>query len=123
MTYLFAILGTGKGSWATLAQLVRQGNFERVILVTNQFGKEKFTPDAKTDLLVTNFDQPIATMRDDIKQKIQPLLQNLLDTDVAVNLVSGAGPEHMALLSAIIQSGLGIRFVATEPNRADVIEI
>jgi hypothetical protein len=50
-------------------------------------------------------------LRDEIKAKLTPLLEGLLDTDVAVNLVSGEGAQHMALLAAILQLGLGIRLV------------
>lgn len=123
MAYLIAVLGAGKGTWGHVSQLIRQGSFEKVILVTNQFGKEKFTPDLNTALLVANFDQPIPILKEELKQKLQPMLQSLMDTDVALNLVSGNGPEHMALLSAVIGLGLGIRLVVAEQGKAEMTEL
>jgi hypothetical protein len=123
MAYLVAILGTGKGTWAMVSQLMRQGNFEKTILITNQFGKEKYTPDAKTALVVVNFDQAPSQLRDEIKAKLPPLLEKLVDTDVAVNMISGNGPEHMALISAILQLGLGVRLVTAEPGKQGFTEL
>ena len=123
MAYLIAVLGAGKGTWGHVSKLIRQGNFEKVILVTNQFGKEKFTPDKNTELLVANFDQPILALREELKQKLQPMLQNLMDTDIALNFVSGNGPEHMALLSAVIGLGLGIRLVIVEQGKNEMTEL
>ena len=34
------------------------------------------------------------------------------DSEVAVNFVSGTGKEHMALLSALLKLGIGIRLLA-----------
>ena len=38
------------------------------------------------------------------------------DLEVAVNIVSGTGKEHMALLAAILKLGVGVRLVALENN-------
>ena len=123
MTYFIAILGTGKGTWAALSHVMRQGNFERSILITNQFGKEHFTPDTKTALLEIDFDKPMQQMRDEIKERLPPLLDKFLDTDVAVSLISGAGPEHMALMAALLQLGLGVRLITTEFGKDGIVEL
>lgn len=108
MTQLVAILGTGKGSWAHVSKLVRQGGFDEIILITNGFGKEKFSIDVDTSFIVVNFDEPIHVLLDTFIKELRPKIKG---TEVALNMVSGAGGEHMALLSALLKLGLGIRLV------------
>ena len=46
-----------------------------------------------------------------MKKTIVSELKSKLSGDVAVNFISGSGKEHMALLSAMIEMGVGMRFV------------
>ena len=112
MTQLVAILGTGKGSWAHVSKLIRQGDFEEVILITNEFGKEKFTPDVDTSLIMVDFNQPTHVLLDTFLKELRPKLKG---TEVALNMISGAGSEHMALLSALLKLGMAIRLVVAGP--------
>jgi len=106
MTKLIAMLSTGKGSWAQVSELIASEQWEEVILMTNQFGKEKFTTDA--DLLVFNLDDPVEELSE---QMFKALQGYTLGLEVAVNMTSGTGKEHMALFSAIIRHGCAIRLV------------
>ncbi len=123
MTTLIAILGTGKGTWAQVSKLLRQADFEKVILITNDFGKENFTPDEtrgskatgvseqssnKIQLVVVDFDADLVDLQKNLSEKLKSLL---IGTEVALNFVSGAGKEHMVLLSTLLKLGLGIRLV------------
>ena len=44
----------------------------------------------------------------DIKEKLGSKIK---DFEVAINLISGTGKEHMAILSAVMKLGLGMRLV------------
>ncbi len=107
--YLVACLSTGKGTWGHVARLMTDGQWEKVFLITNEFGRENFTTGKAAELIVIDankgLDDMIAVLKEQLKGKIP-------DTEVAVNLVSGSGKEHMAILSALLQSGLGLRFFA-----------
>ena len=41
--------------------------------------------------------------------------------EVALNFVSGRGKEHMALVSAVLKLGLGVRFIALKPGGIEEI--
>lgn len=112
MTILVAMLSSGKGSWTHVQQLIASQPWEHVYLITNDFGKENFTPTDKTSLIVINTQQPINTLRDSMVKE----LNGKLDGDVAVNFVSGNGEEHMAFLSALLRLGSGIRLVIKGNN-------
>ncbi len=106
MTILIAMLSTGKGSWAQVNELMQSEQWEQVILMTNAFGKEKFTGNA--DLLVFDLDMPINELSEQMYKALQGYKLGL---EVALNLTSGTGKEHMALFSAILKKGCAVRLV------------
>lgn len=109
MTCLVACLSTGKGTWGHVSRLVQDGEWEKVFLITNEFGKENFSKNDKTEMILIDTKKGIEDMRDQIKESLK---NKLSGTEVAINVVSGEGKEHMALISAILQLGFGIRFFA-----------
>ena len=109
MTQLIACLSTGKGSWKEIYSLMEKQEWEKVLLITNSFGKENFNLKDKGEFIEVNQNKVITELRDEIKEK----LKDKLSGDVAVNLISGTGKEHMAIISALLQLGIGIRFIAS----------
>ncbi len=109
MTELVASLGTGKGTWEHLRRLINEEDWEKIILITNDFGKENFKADKPVEFIVINEEKFLPELVEDIKKKIKDKIEG---TEVAINLISGSGKEHMALLSALLKIGLAIRFVA-----------
>ena len=108
MVVFVACLSTGKGTWGHVSRLIQDGKWEKVYLITNAYGKENFNKDEKTELIEVNMQQGLKELRDEMKGK----LDGKLDGEVAVNFVSGTGREHMALVSALLQLGVGIRLIA-----------
>ena len=109
MTDLVACLSTGKGTWGHVARLITDGEWNKIYLITNEFGKENFTAEKGSELIVVDSKKSISEVRDEI---VNSLKGKLSGTEVAVNIVSGTGREHMAIISAILKIGMGIRFVA-----------
>jgi len=109
MTQLIACLSTGKGTWSHVSRLINEEAWDKVFLITNSFGKENFTSAEKpVEFMEIDQNKPLIELRDDIKTH----LKDKLDGDVAVNLISGTGKEHMAIISALLQLGVGIRLIA-----------
>ena len=48
-------------------------------------------------------------LRDEVLQKLK---EKVTGSEVGLNFVSGTGKEHMALVSAVLKLGVGVRFVA-----------
>ena len=107
MPTLIACLSSGKGTWTEVSRLIRAQQWSQIFLITNNFGKEKFTPNQNTKLIVLDFSQPLPLLISEIKKQ----LKNIQDFEVALNFISGAGPEHMALLEAVLELGLNFRLV------------
>ena len=106
---LVACLSTGKGTWGHVSRLINDGQWEKVLLITNEFGKENFNNEKNCEMSIIDSRIGLEELRENIKFQLNGKLSG---TEVAINIVSGEGKEHMALISAILQLGFGIRFVA-----------
>ena len=109
MSTLIACLSTGKGTWGHVSRLISENSWDKVFLITNEFGKENFSASNNTELILINQKQGIKELAREIESKLK---NKIKDPEVALNLVSGTGKEHTAILSAILKLGLGIRLVA-----------
>ena len=110
MTELIAFLSTGKGTWGHVGSLTSKEEFEKIFLLTNDFGKENFTANEKTELLVVNTNDDYEKLRDQIQSVLKDKVKG---SEIAVNFISGSGKEHMALISALIKLGVGFRLVVS----------
>jgi hypothetical protein len=109
MTDLVAFLSTGKGTWGHVSGLINGEQWNKVYLLTNDFGKEKFTPNEKTELIEINLNGSAEELKNEILEK----LKEKVSGEIAVNFISGSGKEHMALVSALLKLGVGFRFMVS----------
>ena len=107
MTDLVACLSTGKGSWIEVAKLINNYDWRNIFLITNDFGKEKFSSQKEVKYIIIDVNKGTES----IKKIIQEALKEKISGDVAIKMTSGSGVEHMAMLSALMNIGVGIRFV------------
>ncbi len=110
MTSLVACLSTGKGTWGHVAKLISDNQWDKIYIITNEFGKEQAKFDKPVELIIIDPDnQPLTDLIESIKNSLKG---KLTDFEVAVNFISGSGKEHMALLSALLKLGIAVRMVA-----------
>lgn len=118
MTELVACLSTGKGTWGHVSRLMQERDWDKIILLTNDYGKQNFKANEKTELVEINENMGLKELRDDIRDKLKSRING---SEVAVNFVSGSGKEHMAIVSALLQLGVGIRLIALTKDGAEEI--
>lgn len=118
MPTLIACLSTGKGTWVEVIKLIQVQPWNNIYLITNQFGKENFKPQANTHLLVLDYEKDLSQLVREIKSQLK-----VTDFEVALNLISGTGKEHQALLEAILELGLNFRLVTIVNNQLKVLGI
>lgn len=109
MATLVACLSTGKGTWGHVGRLIEDESWDSIILITNEYGKENFNKNGKTELVPVNFSAGMKELRGEIHNALK---ERVKDAEVGVNFVSGSGKEHMAFISALLKLGVGIRLVA-----------
>lgn len=105
---LVALLSTGKGSWAQVSGLMRFGEWDKIIVLGDSFA-EKFTSEKEFEFIRIDLDKKIKDLREEMMEKLKGKLDG---TEVALSIASGDGKEHMALISALINLPVGIRFAA-----------
>ncbi len=109
MTELIACLSTGKGTWGHVSRLLEDQSWDKIFLIANEYASENFKSNNKIEIITINENIGIKDLRDAIKSALK---EKIKGTEVGVNFISGSGKEHMALISALIQLGIGIRFIA-----------
>ena len=105
---LVCLLSTGKGTWAQVSGLMKHGDWDKIIIVGSDFSKD-FTHEKKFDFVKVDLDRKIKDLKEEISKKLKGKIDG---TEVALSIASGDGKEHMALISALINLPVGIRFAA-----------
>lgn len=109
MTDLFVAIGEGKGTWQHVQKVIEEMEWGQIFVITNSFGKEKFSAKKPYKLILIDENKRMTEIISDISSQIKGKVK---DFEVACNFVSGNGKEHMAMVSALLKEGLGIRLVA-----------
>ncbi len=104
---LVALLSSGKGTWGQVAGLISRGDWEKIILVGDEFAK-KFTASKKAEFIKVELGKQIVELK---KQILERLKGKISGTEVALSIASGDGKQHMSLISALLSLPVGIRFV------------
>ncbi|MFH1326765.1 MAG: hypothetical protein ABIH59_01400 [archaeon] len=105
---LVALLSSGKGTWAQISGLMKYGEWEKIILLGDDFSK-KFTHEKPFEFIKVDLDKKIKDLRNEFSEKLKGKFEGM---EVALSLASGDGKEHMALVSALINLPMGVRFAA-----------
>ena len=105
---LVALLSKGKGTWGQVSGLMKYGEWDNVILIGDDFAKN-FSSEKKFEFININLNQKIKDLKDELSKKLRGKIKG---TEVALSIASGDGKEHMALISALINFPVGIRFAA-----------
>ena len=114
MTDLITCLSVGKGTWTEVRSVIEREKWRKVFIITNDFGKQKYLPIKDTEFIVIDarksLKELVAAIKDAIKDKVE-------GTEVGLNLNSGSGKEHMAILAAILKNGLSFRLVTIDSDK------
>ncbi|MFP4112666.1 MAG: hypothetical protein ACLFPQ_05820 [Candidatus Woesearchaeota archaeon] len=109
MTDLIACVSIGKGTWNEVYSLIDSGEFENIYLVVNSIVRDRFSTNKAVKMIIIDPNSDINLIIDEINSSLQGRINDL---EVALNLASGTGKEHMAILSAALKLGIGIRLVS-----------
>lgn len=105
---LVALLSSGQGTWAQVSGLMKYGEWDKVFLIGDEFAK-KFSHEKKFEFIKVDLSKNLKELREELIKKLQGKFSGM---EVALSIASGNGKEHMALMSALINLPMGIRFAA-----------
>lgn len=105
---LVALLSSGKGTWAQVAGLMTHGEWDKIIVIGDDFAKD-FKHDKPFEFIRIDLSKRIKDLKEEFSSKLKGKIDG---TEVALTLASGDGKEHMALISALLGLPTGVRFAA-----------
>jgi phage-related protein len=105
---LVALLSSGQGTWAQVSGLMKYGEWEKIIILGDDFSKD-FKHEKNFEFIKVDLNKKIKELQQEFKDKLKGKIDG---TEVALSIASGDGKEHMALISALINLPVGIRFAA-----------
>ena len=105
---LVAILSSDKETWAQISGLMIHGEWDKVIILGDDLAKS-FAHAKPFEFIKINLDQKIKDLKEDFMVKLKGKIDG---TETALSIASGNGKEHMAIISALINLPVGIRFAA-----------
>jgi len=108
---LICILSSGKGTWAQVSGLIKHGDWDKIILIGDDFSSQFQVLDKKdkTEFIKVDLKKKLVDLKDELLKKLKDKFDGM---EVACSIASGDGKEHMALISALISIPVGIRFTA-----------
>lgn len=108
MTSLITCIGEDKGTTLHVKKVIEEKDWDSIfILGYNK--QDAQVSSKKTTFIHLDKNKFLPELIEDI---ISNLKGKIKDTEVALNIISGNGKLHMALLSALLKSGLAIRLIA-----------
>ena len=105
---LMALLGKDDGSWAQISGLMKHGDWDKIVVVGDDEARN-FVSEKKFDFVKIDFSKKIVELKEEFEKKLKGKFDGM---EVACSVASGDGKEHMALISALINLPVGVRFVA-----------
>lgn len=121
MTDLVALRSSDPGTQKHVDHVIAGRPWNRVFLISPT------TPAAQgpfdhllphVEVVPIDFSQPIQAVIDTIAQALKSKISG---TEIGLNLISGNGKEHMAVLSAVLKCGVGFRLIAL--TKEGVVEV
>lgn len=114
MASLMTCLGAGKGTWVPVIQLMESTTWEHIFLIMPQFFADKYEPKTNNiTKIIIDDTKEINVIAEEIKKEIDGKVFG----DVALNIGSGGGKEHMSMLAALLKAGCGFRLVMMKDNQ------
>ena len=92
-------LGVGKGTWGIVKRICSE-EWDSIIIFGNQWAKDTFKSDASFKWVVLDDQEDSCQLVDAIESVFESDLG-----EIYINLSSGSGREHIALLSALVKNG------------------
>ncbi|MBI5390426.1 hypothetical protein HZB02_02985 [Candidatus Woesearchaeota archaeon] len=108
MTEFIATLGEDQATIKHVEKMVQEGEYSHCWIIQSATNTQHLKTDKKITTITFNPDFITAQLAAHLQQELQGKIN---DFEVAVNIISGNGREHMALLSALLKVGLGLRLV------------
>jgi ERCC4-related helicase len=105
---LVALLSSGADTWAQVSGLMKYGDWDKVMILGGEDAKT-FTHEKNFQFIQIDLSKKLKPLKEEFQEKLKGKFEGM---ETALSIASGDGKEHMALMSALINLPMGIRFAA-----------
>ena len=84
---LVALLSSGQGTWAQVSGLMKYGEWDKVILLGDDFAKD-FKHEKNFEFIKVNLNQKLKDLRKEFSEKLRGKIDSI---EVALSIASGDG--------------------------------
>jgi len=109
MTDLIACLSDNNKEIGHLKRVIEGEDWNKVFLIYDSNIEEKIESGKTIEYIPVNMSKTLSELIEFLTTEFKTKVKG---TEAAVNLICASGKEHMAVMSAIMKSGLGFRFAA-----------
>ncbi len=109
MTDLIALLSSEKAAVQHVQKVIEGEEWETIFILKDKDCNEQIPSANSVHPITIDTSKVLSELIEDI---VSALKDKVRIMDTAVNIICGSGKEHMALMSALLRLGVGIRFVA-----------
>ncbi len=102
---LVALLDSNQSTLGQVTGVINREEWDNIILIGDSSTKN-FNNNKDFEFIEIQ-DSPITDLKDQISSKLKGKIKG---TEVALSIAGGTGKQHMALISALLSSPVGIRF-------------
>lgn len=102
MSIFIANIGNKKDSWSQVSRIINNQDWSKIIIITNELSKDNFKAIKEVEYIIIN------SLKESITKIIFKLKKRFnqinINEEIYLNLISGNGKEHMAILLALKES-------------------
>ena len=113
MTELVVIASSGSGTIPHVNRVISGEGWENIFVIGTKEGFGQIEGPESIVYVEINPSDRLEVIRDTIFSKLNGMVKGL---EVGLNMVSGSGKEHMAVVAALLKLGVGFRLIALTPS-------
>lgn len=106
MKTFLGILSTGKGTWGQVAHIIDNNEYENVYLISNEWAQDKFTCSKKVNWIIIDPRKGFSEITQELEEQMPKDIK-----EVDLNIHSGSGKEHSAVLSLLLKNNVKFKIV------------
>jgi len=108
MASLIVCLTSDPGTSGHVRRVIEGEEWDKIYAICSEEAGKCFSCTKDVEFITINPDMLLPELSKEINQRLK---DKISDFEVSVNFVSGTGKEHMAMISALLKLGIGLRFV------------
>ena len=115
---LICCQGIDRENWKQISALINKGNWDKIFILKNK-NAENFEFGDNCEMVEIDSQMPLVELKREMREKLKSKIGK--EFEVALSIVSGNGKEHMALISALLEMPVGIKFAAFTKNGVEFV--